>query len=74
MASVKIENLRTEREQADRLGVTVKTLRRWRDSHYGPAFTKLGRTYYYTAMAEAEFIAAQQQSVEIPPPRRRRAA
>jgi hypothetical protein len=74
MASIKIENLRTENEQAERLGVTVKTLRRWRDCHYGPAFTRLGRSYFYTPLAEAAFLAACEQSVEPPPPRRRRAA
>jgi hypothetical protein len=74
MASVKIEDLRTEAEQAERLGITVKTLRRWRDAHYGPAFTKLGRSYYYTPMAEAAFLASQERPVEPQPSRRRRAA
>jgi len=59
MSSIQIEGLRSEYEQAARLGVCVRTLRRWRDAHYGPDFIKLGRAYFYRPEAEAAFLASR---------------
>jgi hypothetical protein len=38
--------LRSEAEQAKRLGVTTRTLRRLRLAGYGPAVTRIGRFHY----------------------------
>jgi predicted site-specific integrase-resolvase len=66
--------LRSEAEQAERLGVTTRTLRRWRRAGYGPAVVRVGRFIYYSPEAERAWLASREQSVELPPPRRRRAA
>jgi hypothetical protein len=64
----------TEEVQAKRLGTTVRTLRRWRRTGYGPNYVRIGRFVYYAPVAENEFLAKAQQKVELPAPRRRRAA
>ena len=66
--------LGSEAEQAERLGVTTRTLRRWRLAGYGPAVTRIGRFHYYTPEAERVWLASREVSVELPSPRRRRAA
>jgi hypothetical protein len=68
------EGYRSEEEQAARLGVTVRTLRRWRSIGFGPNITRLGRFIYYAPAAETEFLTKAEQSVELPRGRGRRAA
>jgi hypothetical protein len=46
----------TEDEEAQRLGVTVRTLRSWRAKKYGPTPTIIGRFIYYSETAERAFI------------------
>jgi hypothetical protein len=36
-----------EAEMAEQLGVTVRTLRKWRQQGLGPAYTKLGKQVHY---------------------------
>lgn len=44
----------TETELATRWGLSVKTLRRWRQEHLGPVFCKLGaRVTYLVSEVEA---------------------
>jgi hypothetical protein len=74
MSPVQIEGLRSEHEQARRLGIGVRTLRRWRDMQYGPAYTKIGRAYFYRPEAEVAFIAACERAVEPARPISRRRA
>jgi len=64
----------TESEQAGRLNVSLRTLRRWRARGYGPKITVVGRAIYYSTAAEAEWLSAREEPVEHPAPRRRRAA
>ena len=45
-----------EHEAAERLGLSVKTLRRWRWSGRGPAFRKLGSAVRYAEEDLAAFI------------------
>jgi hypothetical protein len=56
-----IDGLYTEQEEAERLGVKLRTLRAWRAMGYGPAPTRIGRFVYYSPKAESEFIAAGEQ-------------
>jgi hypothetical protein len=53
-----VVGLYTEEQQAERLGIEVRTLRRWRAKGYGPTPTYIGRFPYYTPENEAKFIAA----------------
>jgi hypothetical protein len=50
--------LYTEQQQAQRLGIGLRTLRMWRAKGYGPTPTYIGRFIYYTPENEAKFIAA----------------
>ena len=68
------EGLITEAEQARRLNVTLRTLRRWRAAGYGPKAVRIGGRWAYTPQAGPEWLAAQERAVELPAPRRRRAA
>jgi hypothetical protein len=52
-----VEGLYTEQQQAERLGITLRTLRLWRAKGYGPTPTHIGRSIYYTSENEAKFIA-----------------
>jgi hypothetical protein len=54
----------TEEEQARRLSVTPRTLRRWRGERYGPNPTVVGRFVYYAEKAEADFLASCQVSLQ----------
>lgn len=47
-----------EHEAARRLGLSVKTLRRWRWSGRGPAFRKLGAAVRYAEVDLAHFVEA----------------
>jgi hypothetical protein len=53
-----IDGLFTEQQEAQRLGIKLRTLRAWRATGYGPTPTRLGRFVYYSLKAESEFIAA----------------
>lgn len=70
--SKEIPGLFAEKEEAERLSVTTRTLRRWRRIGYGPAVTKIGRFYFYTATAHEAWLASQERPVELPAPRMRR--
>jgi predicted DNA-binding transcriptional regulator AlpA len=55
-----------QREAAEMLGVSMRTLQRWNDRNAGPTRTKIGGRIYYdldelTAWARANRTAAQQQ-------------
>lgn len=48
----------TETEAARALGLSVKTLRRWRWAGKGPAYHKIGAAVRYRTSALADFIEA----------------
>ena len=52
------QRLLNEREAAGRLGLSVKTLRRWRWAGHPPAFIKIGRAVRYDPAEIEAFIAA----------------
>jgi hypothetical protein len=64
----------SEDEQATRLNVTTRTLRRWRSAGYGPRCTQVGRFFYYSEDAGPDWLKSCEKSVELAEPRRRRAA
>jgi len=45
--SLTLDSLLSEQETASALGVSVPTLRRWRQLRIGPAYVKLGRRVVY---------------------------
>jgi predicted site-specific integrase-resolvase len=51
----------TEDQQALKLGVTVRTLRKWRASGEGPAFVKAGKRVLYTDESAAAWLKAREQ-------------
>ena len=51
-------NLITEKDVAERLGVSVACLRRWRRVGEGPAFAKLGAAVRYAPADIATWIAS----------------
>ncbi len=63
----------TEGEEAARLGVDLRTLRRWRRAGYGPDATRIGRLVIYSEAAERRFLAAAEKPVALPAVRRRSA-
>jgi excisionase family DNA binding protein len=48
----------TEREVADRLGLSVATLRAWRHRGKGPRFLRLGRSVRYLPADVDDFVRA----------------
>ena len=48
----------TEREVAERLGLSVGTLRAWRHRGKGPRFLRLGRSVRYLPSDVADFVRA----------------
>ena len=50
--------LLNEFEAADRLGISAKTLRRWRWAGRPPAFVKIGRAVRYEPAVVEDLIAA----------------
>jgi excisionase family DNA binding protein len=46
----------TEREVAERLGLSVATLRAWRHRGKGPRYLRLGRSVRYLPSDVAEFV------------------
>jgi hypothetical protein len=63
----------TEAEEATRLGVDLRTLRRWRRAGYGPDATRVGRLVIYSEAAERRFLASAEKPVALPAVRRRTA-
>jgi excisionase family DNA binding protein len=57
MTEVQLKAL-TETEVAQRLGLSVATLRAWRMRHKGPRFVRFGRAVRYLAEDIEQFIAA----------------
>jgi hypothetical protein len=53
-----IDGLFTEEQQAERLGIKLRTLRAWRATGYGPTPSYVGRFVYYCPEHEREFLAA----------------
>jgi predicted site-specific integrase-resolvase len=53
--------LLTEREVADRLGIAVTTLRRWRWARRGPTWLKIGSAVRYEPTDLERFIEAGRQ-------------
>jgi hypothetical protein len=51
--------LLTETEAAPLLRVKVKTLQAWRQQHWGPRYTKVGRRVFYPAIELDRFIVRQ---------------
>jgi hypothetical protein len=72
-----IPGYRSEAEQAARLGVTIRTLRRWRRQGKAPPFLLIGRTVVHSEEGEADWLAQQERvqnrSTERSPWRRRAA-
>ena len=64
MKSPNITGHITEDEQAERIGVTKSTLRRWRRRGYGPKHVRIGRVILYTEDADARFLAEQAAAAE----------
>jgi predicted DNA-binding transcriptional regulator AlpA len=48
----------TENETAERLGLSVATLRAWRAKRFGPRFAQFGRAVRYMHQDIDEFITA----------------
>jgi hypothetical protein len=66
-----VPGLFTEREEAKQLGVSIRSLRRWRRTGYGPRYVQIGRFVYYAPTAHADFLDSQEKAVELPAPRSR---
>ncbi len=56
------DRLLKEEEAANRLGLSVKTLRRWRWAGKPPAFLKIGAAVRYDPMVIADFIEASRRT------------
>jgi hypothetical protein len=61
---------KTERQTAQALGHTERTLRKWRRQGIGPAYIKIGRKIFYSDSALESWLKA----IETMPVRSRRAA
>ena len=46
----------SEEEQAERLDVTIRTLRSWRQQGVGPAWTKVGKIVRYPEGADERWL------------------
>lgn len=58
--------LLTEREAAERLAVSIKTLRRWRWAKVGVSYTKIGACVRYDANTIESFIEAGRVATDTP--------
>jgi DNA-binding transcriptional MerR regulator len=65
-----IPGYRTEEQQAERLGKTVRTLRLWRQQGIGPAWIKAGKSVLYSEDSDVRWL----KSLEQRPVRARRRA
>jgi hypothetical protein len=54
-----------ERETADELSVTVRTLRKWRQQGIGPPYLEVARQFHYGDESRAAWLKAR----EVQPPR-----
>ncbi|SRR6266550_584822 len=61
----------SEGEQAEHLGIDVRTLRRWRALGKGPDVTRLGRLVCYAPEAGSRWLEAAEKPVALPLPRAR---
>jgi hypothetical protein len=61
-------DLKTEREVAPLLRVTLKTLQTWRALRKGPRFVRIGRRVFYPAAGLERFLA--ENTVETAAPKR----
>jgi hypothetical protein len=52
----------TEDEQAAALGLTVRTLRSWRQRGEGPPFVKVGKRVFYPIAGNAAWLKANEQA------------
>jgi hypothetical protein len=49
-----------EAEMAEQLGVAVRTLRKWRQQGFGPAYTKFGKQVYYRDVSRDAWLRRQE--------------
>jgi hypothetical protein len=49
-----------ERQTAEELGVSVRTLRKWRQLRIGPPWTEVGRQILYGNQSRATWLKAQE--------------
>jgi predicted DNA-binding transcriptional regulator AlpA len=61
-----------EKDQAQKHGVSLATLRRWRDRKYGPQPVRIGRKYFYRDDASEQWLAALENAAAEPRRRSRR--
>jgi helix-turn-helix protein len=54
----------SEREEAERLGIGLVTLRHWRRAGHGPSFIRIGRRYLYPHDADEKWIAEQRAGID----------
>lgn len=52
--------LLTERQAADHLGVTVRTMLRWRQAGTGPRYLRVGHRVRYRPEALSEYVAGRE--------------
>ena len=74
MAHTEIPGYRHEDKQGPFLGKTTRTLKRWRQRRVGPPVTIIGRTVYYSISGTDEWLRSLERQIELPSPKRRRAA
>jgi hypothetical protein len=55
-----------EKAQAEKHGISLATLRRWRGMKYGPAPIKVGRRYFYRDDASERWLAALENAAAEP--------
>ena len=58
----KVENLLTEKQLADRLNVSRRTVQDWRYRGGGPPYIKMGSAVRYQESAVAEWLGAREYS------------
>jgi predicted DNA-binding transcriptional regulator AlpA len=72
-----IDGFITEQELADKLALSLATVRRWRRRGYGPKSVRIGRRDYYREDAVERFasdqLAKAEREIEAPRRGRRRA-
>ena len=56
------QNLLNEREAANYLGFSVKTLQDWRSTHRPPAYFKIGKSVRYSQECLDDFLEAHKVS------------
>jgi hypothetical protein len=67
-----LQDYHTEESLAREIGVTIRTLRRWRKERQGPPITHVGRKVVYSIEGLRRWLAANEQ--QMPRARRPRAA